>query len=116
MTSLPASRAHNPLAMSETAASTLSTALAEVDRAVAAVAAKKLEFARLSVGDKIALLEACVPTVKASVPAWITAACKAKGIREDSPVAGEEWLGGPMLVMRNLRLLIESLQAIQDAG
>lgn len=111
-----ATTAHTALAMSETAKSAAQTALEQVDQAVSAVAARKEEFARLPVREKIALLRACIPTVKAAVPEWIRVACLAKGLREDSSTAGEEWLAGPYLVMRNLRLLIESLEAIDRAG
>ncbi len=107
---------HTALAMSETAKSASQTGFEELDRAVNAVAAKRREFAQLPVREKLALLKACIPTLKAAVPEWIAAACKAKGISETSHTAGEEWLAGPMLVMRNIRLLIESLEAIEAKG
>ena len=107
---------HTALAMSEAAESSARTPREEMDRALSAVAAKKQEFARLPLREKIALLQACLPALKASVPAWIREACRAKGIEESSPTAGEEWLAGPYLVMRNLRLLVESLEAIARAG
>lgn len=111
-----ASHAHTALAMSETARSTAATAPAEIDAALQAVAAQKQAFARLPVKQKIALLKACIPTLKGSIPDWIREACKAKGLDEGAPVSGEEWIAGPYMVMRNLRLLIETLEAIDRAG
>jgi hypothetical protein len=47
---------------------------------------------------------------------WIAAACKAKGLQPGSPASGEEWLAGPLLMIRNLRLLTETLGAIEKSG
>src|SRR5262249_26775839 len=44
------------------------------------------------------------------------AACRAKGISLDEPVAGEEWVGGPAVTLRNIRLLIRSLGEIAERG
>jgi acyl-CoA reductase-like NAD-dependent aldehyde dehydrogenase len=104
------------LAMSETAKSATSTDREALDAAVAAVAAKKVEFARLPVRDKIELLEALMGPIQASASAWIREACRAKGLPASEPVSGEEWLGGPVVTLRNVRLLIESLQQIARAG
>jgi aldehyde dehydrogenase (NAD(P)+) len=46
----------------------------------------------------------------------VEAACAAKGISAYSPVAGEEWATGPWSVVRHLRLVTESLRAIQRTG
>ena len=47
---------------------------------------------------------------------WVEESCKAKGIAPGEPTCGEEWLGGPLIVERNLRLLEESLTAIEKTG
>jgi acyl-CoA reductase-like NAD-dependent aldehyde dehydrogenase len=39
------------------------------------------------------------------------AACQAKGIDPQSALAGEEWIAGPISVVRNIRLLMTTLQA-----
>lgn len=104
------------LAMSESASSGATTERAQLDAAIAAVQAKKTEFARLPVREKIALLKACIPKVVEATPDWIDAACQAKGLPKDRPVAGEEWLAGPMVTIRNLRLLVESLEQIERHG
>ena len=46
----------------------------------------------------------------------VRAACRAKGIDMQASVSGEEWLSGPSLVIRNIRLLQESLQSIEETG
>ncbi|MEO0854857.1 MAG: aldehyde dehydrogenase family protein, partial [Cyanobacteria bacterium J06648_11] len=42
---------------------------------------------------------------------WADACNVAKGVDPESPLAGDEWLAGPMAVARNLRLSIEALEA-----
>lgn len=49
-------------------------------------------------------------------PNWVAAACRAKGLDPDAPVAGEEWIGGPALTIRNIRFLIRALEEIQSSG
>ncbi len=89
---------------------------AALDQAVAAVAEGKRAFARLSVDQRIALLRAVAPLVDAVSADWVAAACRAKAIPVDQPIAGEEWLAGPAPTARNVRLLIESLQQIARQG
>lgn len=100
------------LAMSETAASSARTEKAQLDAAVDAVRRKKTEFARLPVREKIALINECIPTVVEVAAEWAAAGAKAKQIPQDSPTTGEEWLAGPMLTIRNLRLLANTLEPI----
>lgn len=104
------------LPMSATAESRAETSRAEIDRAVAAVKDKARELARLSPSQKRALLVECIPTLQAVAREWAEAGCRAKGIPSDAPVGGEEWLGGPMTTMRNVRLLAESLADIASSG
>jgi len=40
---------------------------------------------------------------------WVQASCAAKGIPPGSPTEGEEWVTGPVLVLRYLRLLRDQL-------
>ena len=101
---------HQALAMSETARSALTTEQQAIDSAVKAVHAKVEEYARLSVGDRLRLLHELIPATLSTVDDWIAAACKAKGIEPGSATSGEEWLAGPLLMVRNLRLLVETLE------
>ncbi len=107
---------HQALAMSETARSTATTEQQKIDNEVQAVHAKVQEYAALPVGERLKLLKALIPATLATVDDWIAAACKAKGLHPDAPAAGEEWLAGPLLMMRNLRLLSETLEAIARSG
>jgi hypothetical protein len=70
------------------------------------------QFAGLAPAERAALLRAMMPLTAAVAEDWVKAACAAKGIAFDAPVAGEEWLAGPVVVVRNLRLLAESWERI----
>jgi acyl-CoA reductase-like NAD-dependent aldehyde dehydrogenase len=86
------------------------TSFADCDAAVAKLVENKDRWVQVSVARRIALLEACLETIRESASAWVAAACKAKGIQMDHASAGEEWLGGPMTTARNLRLFAEALK------
>jgi acyl-CoA reductase-like NAD-dependent aldehyde dehydrogenase len=87
------------------------TPLAECDQAVARVHAKRDAWLLVSVEKRIEYLEKCLAGVREVAPAWVDSLCRLKGIQPDEPLAGEEWLGGPAVTARNVRLLIESLRA-----
>jgi hypothetical protein len=89
---------------------------ADLERAVATVKDKATEFAHLTVRRRIELLRATAAGMHRVAPAWVEAACKAKGLDPRGPRAGEEWMAGPLITLRNLRLLGESLQAIETSG
>lgn len=73
-------------------------------------------WVKVSIAERIALLEEMRRGYHAISEASVRAACQAKGIDPESPIAGEEWLAGPFVTLRNLRLLVESLKDIQRYG
>ncbi len=92
------------------------TALADIDAALAALVAKKGEWANVPIADRIDLLDGVARNTVRVAEAWVTAACDAKSIPLDANVAGEEWHSGPALTARNARLLKESLTDILENG
>ncbi len=68
------------------------------------------------VEERIELLGELLETVLAAAPAWTTAAAAAKGIRRDSPLMGEDWISGPLPVLRNLQLLRDTLIDVRETG
>jgi hypothetical protein len=62
------------------------------------------------------LLEQGAAGVSAVAEKWVRLACKAKGLDFDAHESAEEWFGGPMTTLRNLRLLRESLLEIRELG
>jgi len=97
-------------------ASARATSAADLDKAVEQVRAQARTFALLSPRAKAVLLRECLFRLGEVAPDWVAAACRAKGLDPDSPAAGEEWIGGPVITMRAARLTAESLDAIAAQG
>src|SRR5258708_27703086 len=77
---------------------------AELDRAVAIVAEQRQAFARLAPAEKALLLQSTLPLFAEVAEPWVKAACAAKGLPADRPLAGEEWYGGPVVTLGNAPL------------
>ncbi|MCB1033838.1 MAG: aldehyde dehydrogenase family protein [Acidobacteria bacterium] len=87
-----------------------------LDEGVAEVRRRKDEWLEVGVRDRIALLEEMINAFSAVGEAWAAASCTGEGIPADEPVGGEEWLVGPYLILRNLRLLRQTLTEIAESG
>ncbi len=87
------------------------TPLAEVDRLVDALAAKKDEWVKVPIARREELLRQCMAALLPVADAWVADGCRAKGIDPTTNLAGEEWVVGPWQTMRNLRLSAEALAA-----
>ena len=92
------------------------TSQAQIDEALAILQDHKQQWADLSIDDRIELLEQLCDGVVEVLEPWIAAACDAKGIRRGAHQEGEEWLAGPAAVIRNIKLLIQSLEDIKKHG
>lgn len=85
------------------------TSFADIDVAVARVALKKDDWIGVGIPERIAYLKKITEGILAVAERWVEGGCALKGIPQGSPLAGEEWLAGPMATLRNVRLLAESL-------
>lgn len=74
------------------------------------------EFATLTIEQRIALAESMQRGLMQVAEAAVQVGCKAKGITIGSPAEAEEWATNPWGSVRQLRLIIESLRAIQKTG
>lgn len=83
-----------------------------VDRARTASAA----FVRLTLDERISLLRQLRQRYAEVAEEQVRAACEAKGLRFEAPVSGEEWLVGPLSIIRTLRLLEVTLRQLQARG
>ena len=102
------------LPMSAPAASATPSPQSQLDRAVAELRDHARELARLAPAQKAALLRQVIPRLIDVAPAWVAEGSKAKGI--DPSTSAEEWLAGPLPVVRNARLLADSLEEIARHG
>jgi acyl-CoA reductase-like NAD-dependent aldehyde dehydrogenase len=101
---------------SAASASSRPTSPRQLDEKVARLREAAPVFVRLSMSDRIALAQSMQAGYLRIARQSVEAACAAKGISADSPVAGEEWATGPWSVVRHLRLVSESLRSIQKTG
>ncbi len=86
------------------------TALDECNAVVDRLYQARGRWAALSTGQRCQLLRKCIEGMLSVSDGWVAAACKAKGLERGGGGEGEEWLGGVMPVVRNLRLLIHALE------
>jgi acyl-CoA reductase-like NAD-dependent aldehyde dehydrogenase len=84
--------------------------LADCDAAVERLAARKEDWVKVGLPERIAYLRKCLQGVTDVAPAWVEDGCKMKGLEPGDDYAGEEWLAGPVTTIRNIRLLIDSLE------
>jgi hypothetical protein len=89
---------------------------AELDAAVAALQAKKGEWAAVGVRERLTLLDRLIRDTLAVAGRWTAACQEAEGLDPSHPSSGEEALVGPYFLLRNLRLLKKSLRGIELIG
>ena len=89
---------------------------ASIDAAVDTLRSRKVAWASLPLLEKIDLLRRTRKTFAAVAEAWVAACQRAEDIPGDSPRGSEEWIAGPYFVLRNLRLLQESLTSLSVHG
>ena len=82
----------------------------EIDEALARLKARAPYWTSLDAAERIQHLRACLDGVARVAPDWVARATAAKGGSDRADLAGEEWLAGPVPVVRNIRLLIEALE------
>lgn len=86
------------------------TPLDEVDSAVDTLFEHRDAWVATSIEERIQILNECLKTSDEVAEAWVQTACRAKGLSADEPRAAEEWLAGPMTLIRNIRLLADALE------
>ncbi len=89
---------------------------AKLDETIANLREAAWKFATLSIEKRIELATAMQQGFVKIMDPMVQAGCKAKCIAPDSNLAAEEWAAGAWGVVRQLRLVRESLQAISTTG
>ncbi|MFC1975663.1 aldehyde dehydrogenase family protein [Chloroflexota bacterium] len=87
-----------------------------IDAAVEIVRSHKDEWVALGIRERVDILETLIKDVAATAERWTTLSCEAKGTCLDNSASIEEWLGGPYLILHNLRQLRQSLLDIETYG
>jgi acyl-CoA reductase-like NAD-dependent aldehyde dehydrogenase len=87
-----------------------------MDTAIKRLREGATRFARLSIDQRLRLAQNMQQGYLRVAERSVRAGCQAKGIAQGTPVEAEEWATGPWGVMRQLRLIRESLVALQRSG
>ncbi|MCL1599340.1 MAG: aldehyde dehydrogenase family protein, partial [Actinomycetia bacterium] len=85
-----------------------------IDTAIAELQSSKNEWAALAINEKIDFLDHLREKTVANARGWVEMAVKAKGLSMDTPLAGEEWLGGPYGLIDAINTLEVTLTRIED--
>ena len=92
------------------------TPLSVCDERVEKLANHKDEWAQLSILERIGLLDQLRDRLVACQADWVAKCQQAKGIDPNASGSGEDWLSGPVLTLRNIRLLRQTLMEIHEHG
>ncbi len=92
------------------------TPAVEIDRAVAALQESRQRWAELDVERRIGYLEALSEGTLRVARGQAEAAATAEGVPFASTAGGEEWLSGPYITLRMLRLLERTLDSLRQIG
>jgi acyl-CoA reductase-like NAD-dependent aldehyde dehydrogenase len=88
----------------------------QLDQTVARLQEGSAAFVRLSLPERAALARAMQAGYLGIAERSVRAGCEAKGIRLGTPMEAEEWATGPWSIVRQLRLVAESLDALARTG
>ena len=110
------SLAHGSAAIPEATSQIPATSEAECDKALTTLKDHAAAWAGLTLNARIRILKSLQVTTMGIAERWVQLACEAKGLTPNTPEEGEEWLGGPAVLLRNLRLLLRSLEEIKEHG
>ena len=88
----------------------------QLDAAVADLRRHGDEWAALPIDRRIELLDGLIDDFHAVAHRWVETVRRIEGVEADGPFLGEEWLAGPYVVLRNMRLLRGTLEEIRDHG
>lgn len=87
-----------------------------IDNALQALQDHKQIWVTRSIQNRISIIDTIINNFVAIAPQWVASACQAKGIAEDSALAGEEWMIGTWPILKYLRQLRQSLLDIETYG
>jgi aldehyde dehydrogenase (NAD(P)+) len=87
-----------------------------VDKDLSALQERAQEWAKLSIPDKIEMLEHVAERTGDQAQSWVELATKAKGLGMNHPLAGEEWMSGPWGLLYGVNRLVETLKSLARHG
>ncbi|RME55343.1 MAG: aldehyde dehydrogenase, partial [Caldilineae bacterium] len=85
-----------------------------LDRAIARLQARKDDWLRLPLAEKIHHLGELRRRTGKVAERWVAAAAQAKGLPADSNLVGEEWSAGPWAFLHGINRYVETLVALDE--
>ena len=83
----------------------------QVEDALHRLRGAKQAWTRTTTQERVDLLRVCLNGICLEGRDWVRESCRAKGHALGSPGEGEEWLSGPVVLARGIRLLMEAIAA-----
>ena len=82
----------------------------ELDKALNRLLAAKTKWPSVPAEKRATLLKECLTDIQAVSEEWVAAACRAAGVHRNSAVEGEIWVSQMMPIVRNMRMLVSTLE------
>ena len=92
------------------------TDFSSIDRSLQVLRERADAWIDLPLADRIRYLQEILDGTFAVADEQVARATKAKSITTDEPAAAEEYFGGPVVQLRTVRQLLETLKRIQKTG
>ncbi len=83
----------------------------EIDAGISILHQHRSNWEETTIPQRLGYLQECIDRTIGVADVWMRVACQAKGIDPKSPLAGEELVAGAISTVRNIRLLMTTLQA-----
>jgi acyl-CoA reductase-like NAD-dependent aldehyde dehydrogenase len=110
------SLAHGIPRHSEARSATAATPHAQLDAAIRELDARRRTWRAVAPSDRAALLDGVLADLAGVSVEWVAASLLHKGLEPGSPASAEEWIAGPMIALRNIRLLRNAVADIARHG
>ena len=85
-----------------------------IDKGLATLQSNKERWARLPMVEKIDYLDRTIKRTVEFAKDWAMAGSKAKGLDPNSPLSGEEWIGGPYAFLNWMQYMKKTLQKLNS--
>ena len=108
--------AHGIPRHSEARSAIPATSRARMDAAIGILAARRRAWSGIGPAERVAILDGLLADFAAVSEDWVAASLLHKGLEPEMPASGEEWVAGPFIVLRNIRLLRDALADIAARG
>ena len=108
--------AHGIPRHSEAVSAVPATARAQLDAAIADLVAHRRTWAGVGPAERAGLLDRLLEDLAGVSADWVALSLAHKGLEPGESASGEEWIAGPMIALRNIRLLRDAMAGVARHG